>query len=147
MLLWDTVRDFYVERGGEFSGEQDMGVWHWDDIQIFDFPRRISPDRQPATVEVADETYLAYTATRSDRARVSVVAETGDVYAMRFKTGEVALLGNGGITDLERGLSNSRERSPVYIQADALTEDYTQESGLLGRPLSWFFNRLSASSA
>ena len=87
---------------------------------------------------MADETYLAYTATGSDRVRVSVVAETGDVYAMRFKTGEVALLGNVGITDPERGLSNSRERSPVYIQADTLVGDYTQESGPLGRPLSWF---------
>ena len=26
MLLWDTVRDFYVERGGEFSGEQNQDV-------------------------------------------------------------------------------------------------------------------------
>ena len=147
MHLWDTVRDFYVERGGEFSGEQDMGVWHWDDIQIFDYPRRISPDRQPATVEVADESYLAYTAESSDRVRVSVVAETGDVYAMRFKTGEVALLGNVGITDPKRGLGGSREKSPVYIHADTLIGDYTQESGPLGRPLSWFVNRLSASSA
>ena len=146
MHLWDTIRDFYTERGGEFSGEQDMGVWHWDDTQIFDYPRRISPDRQPVAVEVADETYLAYTATGSDRVRVSVVAETGDVYALRFKTGEIALLGNVGITDPERGLSNSKERSPVYIQADALLGDYTQESGPLGRPLSWFVNRLDASS-
>ena len=140
------LKTFYTDRGGEFSGEQDMGVWHWDDIQIFNYPRRISPDRQPATVEVADESYLAYTATGSDRVRVSVVAETGDVYAMRFKTGEVALLGNVGITDPERGLSNSRERSPVYIHADTLIGDYTQESGPLGRPLSWFVNRLGASS-
>ena len=146
MHRWDTIRDFYTERGGEFSGEQDMGVWHWDDIQIFDYPRRISPDRQPATVEVADESYLAYTATGSDRVRVSVVAEIGDVYAMRFKTGEVALLGNVGITDPERGLSNSRERSPVYIHADTLIGDYTQESGPLGRPLSWFASRLGDSS-
>ena len=79
--------------------------------------------------------------------RVSVVAETGDVYAMRFKTGEVALLGNVGITDPEGGLSNSRERSPVYIHADTLIGDYTQKSGPLGRPLSWFANRLGASSA
>ena len=146
MQRWDTIKDFYTDRGGEFSGEQDMGVWHWDDIQIFNYPRRISPDRQPATVEVADESYLAYTATGSDRVRVSVVAETGDEYAMRFKTGEVALLGNVGITDPERGLSNSRERSPVYIHADTLIGDYTQESGPLGRPLSWFANRLGASS-
>ena len=47
MQRWDTIKDFYTERGGEFSGEQDMGVWHWDDIQIIDYPRRISPDRQP----------------------------------------------------------------------------------------------------
>ena len=120
MHPWDTIREFFVERGGEFSGEQDMGVWHWNDIQIFDYPRRISPDRQSATVEVADETYLAFTATGNDRVRVAVVAETGDVYAMRFKTGEVALLGNVDITDPERGLSNSKERSPVYIQADTL---------------------------
>ena len=147
MQRWDTIKDFYAERGGEFSGEQDMGVWHWDDIQIFDYPRRISPDRQPATVEVADESYLAFTAESSDRMRVSIVAETGDVYALRLKTEEVALLGNVGITDPERGLSGSRERSPVYIQADTLIGDYTQEGGPLGRPLSWFVNRLSASSA
>ena len=146
MQRWDTIKDFYTDRGGEFSGEQDMGVWHWDDIQIFNYPRRISPDRQPATVEVADESYLAYTATGSDRVCVSVVAETGDVYALRFKTGEVALLGNVGITDPERGLSNSRERSPVYIHADTLIGDYTQESGPLGRPLSWFANRLGTRS-
>ena len=146
MHRWNTIKDFYAERGGEFSGEQDMGVWHWDDIEIFDYPIRISPDRQPAAVEVADESYLAFTATGSDRVHVAVVAETGDVYALRFKTEEVALLGNVGITDPERGLSNSRERSPVYIQADALIRDYTQESGPLGRPLSWFVNRLGASS-
>ena len=86
MHRWDTIKDFYAERGGEFSGEQDMGVWHWDDIEIFDYPIRISPDRQPAAVVVADETYLAFTAESSDRMRVSAVAETGDVYALRFKT-------------------------------------------------------------
>ena len=123
-----------------------MGVWHWDDIEIFDYPRRISPDRQPAAVEVADESYLAFTATGSDRVPVSVVAETGDVYALRFKTGEVALLGSVGVTDPERGLSSSRERSPVYIRADVLIGDYKQESGPLGRPLSCFVNRLIASS-
>ena len=144
MYRWDTIKDFYADRGGEFSGEQDMGVWHWDDVQIFDYPRRISADRQPVTVEVADESYLAFTATGTDRVRVSVVAETGDVYALRFKTGEVALLGNIGLTDPERGLSNSRERSPAYIQADVLIGGYTQESGPLGCPLSWFIERLDA---
>ncbi len=73
---------------------------------------------------------------------VAVVAETGDVYALRFKTGEVALLGDVDITDPERGLNNSRERSPVYIHAYTLIGDYTQESGPLGRPLSWFVERL-----
>ena len=28
MCRWDMIKDFYAERGGEFSGEQDMGVWH-----------------------------------------------------------------------------------------------------------------------
>ncbi|MCY4577741.1 MAG: hypothetical protein OXD31_01715 [Chloroflexi bacterium] len=142
MHLRDTIRAFYTERGVEFSGEQDMGVWHWDDIQIFDYPRRISLDRQPGAVEIADEPYLAFTAESSDRMRVSIVAETGDVYALRLKTGEVALLGNVDITDPERGLSNSRERSPVYIQTDTLIGDYAQESAPLGRPLSWFVERL-----
>ena len=59
MHRWDTIKDFYAERGGEFSGEQDMGVWHWDDMQMFDYPRRISPDRQPAAV---DESNLVFTA-------------------------------------------------------------------------------------
>ena len=91
---------------------------------------------------MADESYLAYTATGSDRVRVSVVAEIGDVYAMRFKTGEVALLGNVGITDPERGLSNSRERSPVYIHADTLIGDYTRRVARLavlchGSPAGW----------
>ena len=63
------------------------------------------------------------------------------MYALRFKTGEVALLGSVGITDPERGLSNSKERSPVYIQADVLIGDYTRESGPFVRPLSWFVNR------
>ena len=105
------------------------------------------PTGNPQPVEVADESYLAFTATGSDRVRVSVVAETGDVYALRFKTGEAALLGNVGVTDPERGLSNSRERSPVYIQADVLIEDFTEESGPLGRPLSWFVNRLGTGSS
>jgi len=74
MHRWDTIRDFYTERGGEFSGEQDMGVWHWDDIQIFDYPRRISPDRQPATVEVADETYVTVPC---DRHRPCVCSRRG----------------------------------------------------------------------
>ncbi len=99
MHLWDTIKEFCAERGGEFPGEQDMGGWHRDDIQIFDCPKRTSPNRQPVTIEAGDESYQRFTATSGDRVRVSVVAETGDVYALRFKTGGVALLGSVGVTD------------------------------------------------
>ena len=85
---------------------------------------------------------MAFTAESSDRMCVSIVAETGDVCELRLKTGEVVLLGNVDITDPERGLSNSKERSPVYIQTDTLIGDYAQESAPLGRPLSWFVERL-----
>ena len=65
---WPNVQAFYDERGGERSGEADFGVHHWT-----------NPNHSRATA--------------FDRWRVSVVSDTGDVYAIDRLGGEVMLLG------------------------------------------------------
>ena len=95
--------------------------------------RRALIGNEPATI---------YSSESNDRISVVVVAETADVYAKRQTTGEVILLGNVGLPDPERGLQGAGDRSPAYDTADLYIGDYAQGPGL-GKPLSWFVERLS----
>lgn len=61
---WPTMQAFYADRGGLRSGETDYGVWWWDG-----------------------------TPAQGEPSRVSWVHDTGDVYAIRQRSGVVRLLG------------------------------------------------------
>lgn len=60
-----TMKDLFEERGGEFSGECDFGVWWYHD------PARVG---------------------RGPYYRVSVIHDTGDVYAFNQWTHQIELL-------------------------------------------------------
>ena len=119
---WPTMQRFYDERGGERSGESDFGVHNW-----------ANP--------------LAYRATSNDRWRVSVVDETGDVYAFKEPGEPVMLLGTILVTDADHEYARNR-RHPIsypatYCAADRLFEGWAS-GGSLGQPLHWFAERLAA---
>ena len=71
---------------------------------------------------------------------MNVVAETGDVYALRNRTKEVAYLGNLGVADLERGAGYPR--GITYMRADEVIGDYSR-TGMRGRPISYFIERIA----
>ncbi|MCY4652597.1 MAG: hypothetical protein OXC95_05470 [Dehalococcoidia bacterium] len=78
MKFYENRKVFYAERGGEFSGEADYGAWHLDDIGI---ERRRHPAVRGTDVQVGVEDAVLYSASASGRYTVSVVKDTGDVYA------------------------------------------------------------------
>ena len=124
--LYATVDDFYEDRGGRHSDEADYGVSNYDDLGLFRVGNVVS---YPVV-------------------RVSVVEETGDVYA-RSLSGEfgVALLGNLGIGNPTatkyRSLSES---GPVYTVADECFAEWESNPDGGGRPLSWFLERIGDGS-
>lgn len=140
MKLFNSIDDFYNSNGGRLSGECDMGVWHWDDRGYFAIPQGMEPPSNMQSGSIGSESVYLYSATANDRVRVSVVAETGDVYACRLTRGTILLLGNVRMKDPERGMG--RRRSPVYDHADFFIGEYAHSSSL-GRPLSWFVERLA----
>ena len=76
---YDTLQDFYAARGGERSGETDFGLFHYP------------------------EEDAAVPAWQRNHWRVSVVADTGDVYAQNLQRGTVRLLGTLAATDPPTG--------------------------------------------
>ncbi len=137
IVLYESMHEFYCDRGGRMSGECDYGVWHYGDMMLFTTaPRAVSgvPMGEFGTV---------YSAERSRRVKVSVVAETGDVYAFELSGHRAALIGNVGLADKQWGTRPIRERSPVYERADVVLPNWADMSGGLGQELSWFVNRLA----
>ena len=119
---WPTMQAFHDERGGERSGEvSDFGVHNW-----------ANP--------------LAYRATANDRWRVSVVDDTGDVYAFKEPGEPVMLLGTLLVTDADRECASNRKHrishSTIYCAAERLFEGWAS-GGSLGQPLHWFAERLA----
>ena len=138
ILIYETVGNFYDERGGRTSGECDFGVWNKDDMMLFATPPK------GIRARVAEGLGMVVSAGHNKRLRVSVVEETGDVYA--FEEGvnaRAALLGNVGLSDPDWRSRPFKERSPVYARADEIFDGYATDSdGSLGRPVSWFVERL-----
>ena len=124
---WPTRQAFYDQRGGERSGEGDFGVHNW-----------ANP--------------LAYRATSNDRWRVSVVEETGDVYAFDNNSRDVLLLGTVVPTDgdsvnanrINARLPREMTYPATYCAAERLFKGWANNPGSLGRPLHWFAERLAA---
>ena len=107
--IWPDVDAFYDERGGRDSGESLHGLYNWDDIGLFGHAQGMEPKPIAGEmVEVYGETSYVIASDRQDRIEVNVVAETGDVYALRNRTKEVSYLGNLGVADPERGAGSPR---------------------------------------
>ena len=119
--IWHSIDQFYDQRGGRRSGEIDYGVWHRNDLDWYlpaDYP-----------------------------CRVSVVDTTGDVYAIAELSGHIALLGtlhreaqdsSKATANRTHGLQDSR----TYRLAQLRFEHWAEDPSSLGKPLSWFIERL-----
>ena len=129
MRMYGSRTEFYDERGGHFSGESDMGVWHTDDIGIEGKGRR---SIEGVDTEIGGQPVTVFSASGSGRFTVSVVEDTGDVIAWRTEDGPVALLANLG------GGEGCYERAEELLAGWPGPED-----GPFGRPLSWFVGRLA----
>ena len=122
-------------------------MWHWDDIGLFS--ARTEWPLEQDVFERDEETLTVTRADRNSRIRVSVVDETGDVYATQSGIGEgrVALIGNVGVANPDFR-TPSRDRGPVYDRAEELLDGWASTpDGRLGRGISWFINRLTNGEA
>lgn len=139
-----SVGAFYEDRGGKFSGESDFGVWNYDDCGLFS--AGADSGIEVEKMEVGGEEAFVVSATRNSRIRVSVVEDTGDVYAIRHGLGEgrIVLLGNLGVkSPPARQRRSISDLGPTYELAERLFEGWaTDEDGGLGRGISWFMERL-----
>ena len=138
ILIFESLKDFYEDRGGRISGESDFGAWNKDDMMVFSMPEKSIGDRVLAGVGII------VSAAQNRPLRVSVVAETGDVYAFEERLpSRVALLGNLGIKDEGWRSGGLGGKSAVYEKAELAFEGWAMDSdGSFGRPLSWFVKRL-----
>ena len=117
---WPNIQAFYDERGGEHSGEADFGVHHWT-----------NPNHNRATA--------------FDRWRVSVVADTGDVYAIDRLGGEVLLLSTLASTEADQPQASNSHRvayPAIYSVANRVFEGWAK-GGELGCSLGWFAERIT----
>lgn len=114
MTVYSSIRAFYAARGGADSPEQDFGCW-----------------------------WTGAGAGRFVRYRVSVVHDTGDVYALDLVGGTVLLLGTFE-TQCERSqfLRHHGSRC-AYERADAALEGWADTEPLA---LSWVRDRLSVAA-
>lgn len=119
--VYRRIEDFYQERGGAQSGECDFGAW-WYDVT-------------PAQA----------------RYRVSVVHDTGDVYAKNHYDGSVELLGTLEHVCQPVADDETFKRSLTWHDTSCA---YTRaEEALMGwsdggqKPLSWARERLQSRAA
>ncbi len=136
--------EFYADRGGARSGESDFGMWHHDDIGLFSTPGDMAIRGE--TVQVSDDEFIVISAARNNRIRVSVVDETGDVYAVQYGigNGRACLLGNLGVkTPRARKRESIRDIGPTYEKAESAFEGWARsEDGKPCKGMSWFIERL-----
>ena len=114
VIEFSDLDGFYAARGGERPPEFDYGCHNVDDLAV----NPVDPRPQPS--------WLRY--------RVSYVGQTGDFYAIALvggltAEGRVILLGSLGAGHVEKD---------VY----AHFADWAEGEGL-GRPLSWFIERIA----
>ena len=115
VIEFSDLDGFYAARGGERPPEFDYGCHNVDDLAV----NPVDPRPQPS--------WLRY--------RVSYVGQTGDFYAIALvggltAEGRVILLGSLGAGHVEKD---------VY----AHFADWAEGEGL-GRPLSWFIERIKS---
>ena len=116
---WVSLSAFQADRGGGGSVESDYGSRHW---------------YRPPSGEAPREWW-----------RVSVVHDTGDVYASNYKTGQTFLLGVVTPSDADRATAKAARppgnRDPVEIAAEKL---FAEGNSRLGAqmPLRVFSERL-----
>lgn len=108
---FNSIEDFYQERGGIFSQEKDYGV--------------NNADADPSRIQ---------------RYQVSVVADTGDVYAHQiyyprraYRLGQIP----GADYPLNRAPSAV---PPVYNEADRIFAGWNESAA--GQSLEWFYRKL-----
>ncbi|GEM_PF-1843790 len=148
---YPNVESFYRDRGGANSGERDYGVWHYDDVGLFS-PRTEWPLKSEE-LRIGDEVATVFSSEKNSAIRVSVVDETGDVYAEQGGLGEgrVALIGNVGVRNPHfRAPRTVRKHiGPVYRRANEILTGWSKipddhpELTPFGRGISWFINRLA----
>ena len=140
---YPNVKAFYRDRGGANSGERDYGAWHYDDVGLFS-PRTEWP-LESEELRIGDEVATVFSSERNSAIRVSVVDETGDVYAEQGGLGEgrVALIGNVGVKNLHfRAPRTVRGHiGPVYRRANEILTGWSKMP--VGRGISWFISRLA----
>lgn len=111
---YPNIEAFYAERGGARSGELDFGAWWVGE-------RRGLPSRWP-------------------HYRVSLVHDTGDVYAISFDDRQVLLLANLEGVPCDGGLNH--EWGCVYHRAEGLLAGWAEKQ----RDLSWIREQLAVAS-
>ena len=138
-----NIEEFYEDRGGKRSGERDFGVWHIDDCGLFS--GRTDWSLEAELIHIDSDVVARLDTNRNNRIRVSVVDQTGDIYATQLGIGEwrVALIGNVGITnpDYNNPTPADDDIGPVYCVAEEILSDWAGNEGL-GRGISWFINRI-----
>ena len=139
ILLFEAMHQFYHVRGGGNSPESDFGVRNRDDMMLF------STGPKNVLHALFQGVGVFISSAQNRRVRVSVVAETGDVYAFEEQDPcRVALLGNLGVSDRQWRERDIRERNPVFERADeAFTGWATDEDDSPSQRVSWFVERLS----
>ena len=135
---------FYEDRGGRFSGESDFGAWNYDDCGLFS--ARADKGIEGKITELGGEVVFVVRAGSNNRITVSVVDDTGDVYAVQHGLGErrVVLLGNLGVkSPPDRTRLSMGDIGPTYEFAERVFDGWaTSEDGTFGRGVSWFIERL-----
>ena len=151
IIHYPDIKSFYRDRGGADSGERDYGVWHYDDVGLFS-PRTEWPI-ESEDLQIGGEVATVFSSERNSTVRVSVVDETGDVYAVQGGLGEgrVALIGNVGVKNphFRAPRTVSKHIGPVYRRANEILMGWSKipddhpELTPFGRGISWFISRLA----
>ena len=133
MKVYANKDGFYTERGGRWSGELDYGVWHVDDIGV-DAATRSRRAVSRHSVTLGGHPAAMISASGSGRYTVSLVEDTGDVYAWRDDDTPLALIAN------LPGTPESRRDT-----AEKLLSGWAKicPGRGMGKPLSWFVGRLA----
>lgn len=121
MTRFASIDEFYTTRGGKYSGESDFGV-HWYEAH----------DATPVPRG------LLGTSGIQARFRVSVVHDTGDIYAIKFWDNTVELLGTIP-THCDAPDFRSHPAECAYEITDKLFEGWAQDGA---KPLSWIRERI-----
>ena len=146
---YPSIDAFYEDRGSRFSGESDFGAWNYDDCNLFS--GRVDTDIETEAAELGGEEVFVVRASGNSRMTVSVVDDTGDVYAVQHGIGEgrVVLLGSLGVKSPPgRRRESISDIGPTYELEERVFAGWAMsEDGSVGRGISWFIERLKGAEA